>query len=80
MAKDTAKIKFTAETGEFNDQIKTAESSLKELRSELKLNSAQMKKTGDNTKTLQQRQKILATELEASRSKTEALSQKLEKA
>lgn len=80
MAKNEAKIKFTAETGEFNEQISKAESSLKELRSELKLNSAQMKKTGDNTKTLQQRQKILATELEASRSKTEALSQKLEKA
>lgn len=80
MAKDTAKIKFTAETGEFNDQIKAAESSLKELRSELKLNASQMKKTGDNTKTLQDRQKILAKELETSRSKTEALSQKVEKA
>lgn len=80
MAKNEAKIKFTAETGEFNEQISSAENSLKELRSELKLNSAQMKSTGDNTKTLQDRQKILTKELEAARSKTEALSQKVEKA
>lgn len=80
MAKNEAKIKFIAETGEFNEQISSAENSLKELRSELKLNAAQMKKTGDNTKTLQDRQKILTKELDASRSKTEALAQKVEKA
>ncbi len=78
--KDEAKIKFTAETGEFNEQIKSSESSLKEFRSELKLNASQMKETGDNTKTLKERQEILAKELEASKEKTEALSAKLEKA
>ena len=78
--KDEAKIKFTAETGEFNEQIKDSESSMKEFRSELKLNSSQMKKTGDNTETLKERQEILAKELEASKNKTEALSKKLEKA
>ena len=78
--KDEAKIKFTAETGEFNEQIKSSESSMKEFRSELKLNASQMKKTGDNTDTLKKRQEILAKELEASKSKTEALNSKLEKA
>ena len=78
--KNEAKIKFTAETGEFNEQINEAEGSLKELRSELKLNSSQMKKTGDNTETLKKRQGILAKELEASKDKTDALSKKLEKA
>lgn len=81
MAKQNeAKIKFTAETGQFNDQIKNSESTLRELRSELKLNASQMKKTGDNTKTLKERQAILKKELDASREKTQALSDKLEKA
>lgn len=78
--KDEAKIKFTAETGEFNEQIKDSESSMKEFRSELKLNASQMKKSGDNTDTLKKRQEILAKELEASKTKTEALNAKLEKA
>lgn len=81
MAKNNeAKIKFTAETGDFNDQIKEAEGSMKELRSELKLNSSQMKNTGETTDALKQRQQILAKELDAARSKTEALSSKVEKA
>lgn len=75
-----AKIKFTAETSEFNEQISESESSLKELRSELKLNASQMKKTGDNTETLKKRQSLLAKELETSQNKTEALRKKLEKA
>lgn len=78
--KDEAKIKFTAETGEFNDQIKASESSMKEFRSELKLNASQMKATSDNTETLKKRQEILAKELEASKEKTEALTKKLDKA
>lgn len=78
--KNEAKIKFTAETADFNDQIHDSEGNLKELRSELKLNASQMKKTGDNTETLKKRQEILAKELEASKDKTEALSKKLDKA
>ena len=78
--KNEAKIRFTAETSDFNSQIRDSESSLKEFRSELKLNSSQMKKTGDNTETLKKRQQLLAKELEASKDKTEALQKKLEKA
>ena len=37
--KNEAKIKFTAETADFNEQINESEGSLKELRSELKLNA-----------------------------------------
>lgn len=81
MAKSNeAKIKFTAETGEFNSRIKSADSTLKELRSELKLNAAEMKSAGESAEKLKERQKILAKELEASEEKTDALSKKLKKA
>ena len=80
MAKNEAKIKFTAETGELNSEIKKADSSMREFTSELKLNATQLKKTGNNTKALQDRQKILANQLNASRTKTDALNQKLEAA
>lgn len=75
-----AKIKFTADTADFNDQINKAESSMKELRSELTLNSAQMKKAGDDADTLKKRQSLLTKELEAAKDKTDALSKKLEHA
>ena len=80
MAKNEAKIKFIAETEDFNKEIKAADSSLKEFRSELKLNDSQMKNTGKSTETLQERHKILTKQLDASRQKTEALSNKVEKA
>lgn len=78
MAKNEAKIKFTAETGEFNAEIKKANSELTELRSELKLNSTAMKGAGETTKLLQERHSILQKELEVARDKTEALNEKLE--
>ena len=37
-SKNEAKVRFTAETGDFNDAIKQANSELGKLRSELKLN------------------------------------------
>lgn len=80
MAKNEAKIKFTAETGDFNDKIKSSDDRMRELRSELKLNAAQMKNTGKTTEGLQKKHDILTEELEASRDKTDALSGKLEKA
>lgn len=72
-----AKVKFTAETGEFNNAIKQANSTLSLLRSELKQNSTAMKGAGDSVDLLTQRQKILAQEMEASRAKTAALEAKL---
>lgn len=75
-----AKIKFTAETSQFTEQVKEADGTLRELRSELKLNASQMRTNGESVKALQKRQQLLAQELTASKSKTDALRQKLEKA
>lgn len=72
-----ARVKFTAETGEFNKQIKNANSTLSQLRSELKLNATQMKSTGESVDMLASRQKILAQEAEASQAKIAALEAKL---
>ena len=47
--KNEAKIKFTAETHEFNEAIKSANSELKTLGSELKLADATFKNTGNST-------------------------------
>ena len=78
--KNEAKIKFTAETGDFNDSIKKANQEMSELRAELKLNEAQMKTTGATVEGLEQKHKILSDQLQASQSKTEALNQKVNKA
>lgn len=81
MAKNNeAKIKFTAETGEFNKSIGQAESSMRELRSELKLNTTQMKGAGETTELLKKRHGILQKELEAAKNKTTALNSKVEAA
>lgn len=80
MAKNEAKIKFTAETGEFNKSIKKANDEMSELRAELKLNETQMKSTGATVETLEKQHSLLESQLKASQSKTEALSQKVQKA
>lgn len=79
-SKNEAKIKFTAETGEFNEQIKKSNNSLSELKAELKLNEAQMKATGTTVEGLEKKHQILSEQLSASEKKTEALSQKVDKA
>ena len=79
MAKNNeAKIKFTAETGEFNESIKKADKTLGNLRAELNLNETQMKATGATVEGLEQKHNILERQLAASQSKTEALSSKIE--
>lgn len=80
MAKNEAKVRFTAETSEFNDEIKKSNQTMNELRAEMKLNEEQMKTNGVTVEGLQKKQKILTDQLSASQSKTEALSQKVEKA
>lgn len=80
MAKNEAKIKFNAETSEFNDQIKKANSELSELRAELKLNETQMKATGASVEGLEDKQRMLTAQLDASADKVAALSNKVEKA
>lgn len=80
MAKNEAKIRFSAETGEFNDSIKKANQEMTELRAELKLNEAQMKTTGATVEGLEEKHRILTNQLQASQDKTEALNQKVNKA
>ncbi len=75
-----AKIKFTAETGEFNKAISQANGELSELKAELKANEAQMKNTGATVEALEKQHSLLENQLKASQSKTEALTQKVEKA
>lgn len=80
MAKNEAKIKFTAETGDFNNQIKSANDEMSMLRAELKLNETQMKATGTTVEGLESKHRILSSQLKASEDKTEALNQKVKKA
>ena len=82
MAKNNneAKIKFTAETGEFNEQIKKSDKTMGSLRAELNLAETQMKATGATVEGLEQKHSILERQLAASQSKTEALSGKIEAA
>lgn len=80
MAKNEAKIRFTAETGEFNNNIKKSNDEMAKLRAEMKLNAEQMKDTGTTVDGLQKKQQLLTSQLEATRAKTEAMSQKVEKA
>lgn len=80
MAKNEAKIKFTAETGEFNKAIQKSNSEMTELRAEMKLNETQMKATGATVEGLENKHSILERQLKASHDKTEALNQKVQKA
>lgn len=80
MAKREAKIKFTAETSEFNDSIKKSNNEMSELRAELRLNEAQMKNTGETVELLEKRHSLLESQLKASQNKTEALNSKVKKA
>lgn len=80
MAKNEAKIKFTAQTEEFNKEIQRANNEMSELRAELRLNETQMKDTGATVEGLEKKHSILEQQLKASEDKTEALNQKVQKA
>lgn len=80
MAKNEAKIKFTAETGEYNDAIKRANNETAELRAELKHTEAQMQNTGASVELLERKHSLLEGQLKAAQSKTEALNEKVKKA
>lgn len=80
MANNEAKIKFSAETGEFNKAIQKSNSEMTELRAELRLNETQMKATGNSVEGLENKHSILSKQLKASEDKTEALNQKVQKA
>ena len=80
MAKNEAKIKFSADCQEFNSQIQKANSTMQQLRAEMKLNEAQMKANGSSVEGLEDKYKILANQFEASGAKISALQGKLDAA
>lgn len=79
-ARNEAKIRFTAETKEFNEQIKRASQSMTEFRSEMKLSETQFKGNEQSIDALTSKKRILQQQLDASGNKVEALRQKLQKA
>lgn len=79
-ARNEAKIRFSAETKDFDKGIKDANSTLNTLRNELKLNEAQMRNNGVSVDGLKEKQKNLAAQMDAAQDKTKALSDKLEAA
>ena len=79
-ARNEAKIRFVAETSEFTEQIKRANQSMTELRSELKLSEAQFAGAGNSVEALTAKKRILQQQLQTSADKVEALRQKLQAA
>lgn len=75
--KNEAKVRFTAETSDFTQAIKEANSEMSTLRAEMKLNEAQFQNTGNETEYLQQKAALLESQLEANAEKQEALTEKL---
>lgn len=78
--KNQAKIQFIAETSEFTEQIKKANQSMSELRSELRLSEEQFRGNENSVEALTAKKRILQQQVETSAQKVEALRQKLEKA
>lgn len=79
-AKNEARIRFIAETSEFNSQIKQANQSMTELRSELRLSQARFRDNANSVEALTDKKRILQQQLAATANKVEALRQKLERA
>ena len=80
MAKNEAKVKFTAETGQFNEQIRKSSAEISKLGAELKSNELQMKKNGSSVELLQSKHDLLEAQYNQSAEKTEAINQKLQSA
>lgn len=80
MATREAKIRFSAETSEFNSEIKKAESEITSLRKMLALNATQLKGNAGDTSLLKERQALLTQEMGKSQEKVALINQKLEKA
>ena len=78
--KNEASIKFRADTSQFNDEIKAADSSLACLRGELKLNQAQMKNTGTTVEGLTKSKQLLEEQDATLSQKVISLNGKLEAA
>lgn len=69
--KNEAYIEFKARTDDFQKGIKEMNAQLKNASNELRLNSTELKGTGNNVELLTKRQNVLQQELEASANKVE---------
>ena len=78
MADREAKIKFKAETAEFQSAIKNVNKEMSSLRSEMKLNESQFKNNGDKVEYLKSKQKNLESQLEQNKAKQDALNAQIE--
>ena len=78
--KNVATVTFKAETREFQAGINKANTSMGALRSELKLNAAEMKNVSNTTQKLKERQGLLQQQFKENKNKIENLNGKLEKA
>lgn len=79
-ARNEAKIKFIAETEQFTAEIKKANQTMTELRSEMKLLDARFADNENSVEALTAKKRVLQQQLETTQSKVEALRAKLEKA
>lgn len=77
-AKNQAKITFLAETEDFRKNVKDASTAIAGLSSDLRLNAAQMKTSGESVDKLTERKALLQAQLEKAREKTENLSAQME--
>lgn len=76
--KNEAKIRFVAETSDLSQKIKDANSDIKGLSAELRLNEAEFKNTGDAATYMANKQKLLEKEIAENKQKQEALNGKMQ--
>lgn len=75
-----AKIKFTADTHEYNEGLSKAGAATKELNNALKLADSELKNNGDNIEGLRKKHSLLQEKLSVTQEKEELVNQKLQKA
>lgn len=80
MAKNEAKVRFSAETSGFNESIKKSNDAMQRLRAEFRLNEEQMRTTGTTVEGLEAKHRNLTSQLTNAQQKTQALNQKLQTA
>lgn len=75
-----AKVKFTAETHEYNEGLSKAGAATKELNNALKLTDSELKNNGDSIEGLRKKHSLLQEKLTVTQEKEELVNQKLQKA
>ena len=78
--KSEAQIRFSANTSEFRNGIKEMNNSIKTMNNELKLNAQQLKSNANDVGLLEDKQRILQQQLEASAQKIQYTEKALEEA